>query len=306
MCQEWGVLYVGTLRTLRVPEQVLGRHGHSWHIESTWFTLRNIPWKFRLNILLFDYDTGSWIWPLKSVFCVGSGISVHCGSSFGETPRFWWFYHILCVVWRPIRKHLTNFFSIPGLCPVGSVISVHCGPSFRETPRFWRISIEQWVVWSVCTVDLVSERPQIFMNLLCGVLSVQCGVLSEKHLSKKIVVPIHWPLGVWSVYTVDPFWERPPDFNKYIMCSVSNTEAYQQNLSPNLFSPWENTSPKKNQPLRKTCLSNFFSPWEKYLWKFYQWRVWSVYTVDLVSERPPDFGEYQWNSGKCDQWALWI
>ena len=104
VCQEWGVLYVGTLKTWRVPDQVLGRHGHSWHIESTWFTLRNIPWKFRLNILLFDWDKGSWIWPLKSVHCVGSGISVHCGSNFRETLRFWWFYHILCVVWRPIRK----------------------------------------------------------------------------------------------------------------------------------------------------------------------------------------------------------
>ena len=60
------------------------------------------------------------------------------------------------------------------------MISVHCGPSFRETPRFWRISIEQWVVWSVCTVDLVSERLPDFYEFVMWCDCCLCNVESSQ------------------------------------------------------------------------------------------------------------------------------
>ena len=45
-----GVLYGGTWRILRVPDRRHGWQGHSWRNEWCSFTLRNIPWKFRVDI----------------------------------------------------------------------------------------------------------------------------------------------------------------------------------------------------------------------------------------------------------------
>ena len=47
-----GVLYGGTWRTLRVPEQRLGGKGHPWCHEGCCFTLRKIPWKFHVDIFI--------------------------------------------------------------------------------------------------------------------------------------------------------------------------------------------------------------------------------------------------------------
>ena len=41
---------LSTCRTLRVPDQRHGWQGHSWRHEWCSFTLRNIPWKFRVDI----------------------------------------------------------------------------------------------------------------------------------------------------------------------------------------------------------------------------------------------------------------
>ena len=40
----------GTWRTLSDPDQRYGWQGHSWRLEWCSFTLRNIPWKFCVNI----------------------------------------------------------------------------------------------------------------------------------------------------------------------------------------------------------------------------------------------------------------
>ena len=49
---EWGVKKGGTWRTLRVPDQRHGWQGHSWRHEWCSFTLRNLPWKFQINIFI--------------------------------------------------------------------------------------------------------------------------------------------------------------------------------------------------------------------------------------------------------------
>ena len=50
MCQEGGVKKGGTWLTLRVPDQRHGWLGHSWCHEWCSFILRNIPWKFHVDI----------------------------------------------------------------------------------------------------------------------------------------------------------------------------------------------------------------------------------------------------------------
>ena len=47
-----GVLHGGTWRTLRVPEQYLGGQGHPWCHGWSYFTPRNIPWKFCVDIFI--------------------------------------------------------------------------------------------------------------------------------------------------------------------------------------------------------------------------------------------------------------
>ena len=48
----WGVKKGGTWRTVRVPDQRHGGQGHSWHHEWCFFTLRKIPWKSCVDILI--------------------------------------------------------------------------------------------------------------------------------------------------------------------------------------------------------------------------------------------------------------
>ena len=52
VCQEWGVLYRGIWRTLRVPDCILGGQGHIWSHWWPCFTLRKMPWKFHVEIFI--------------------------------------------------------------------------------------------------------------------------------------------------------------------------------------------------------------------------------------------------------------
>ena len=52
VCQEGGVKKGGTLLTLKVPDRRHGWMGHSWCHEWCSFTLRNISWKFQVNIFI--------------------------------------------------------------------------------------------------------------------------------------------------------------------------------------------------------------------------------------------------------------
>ena len=52
VCQEGGVKKGYTLRTWRVPDRRHGWQDHSWSHEWCPFSLRNIPWKFQVNIFI--------------------------------------------------------------------------------------------------------------------------------------------------------------------------------------------------------------------------------------------------------------
>ena len=52
VCQEGGVKKGSTWRTLRVPDQRHGGHGHSWYHEWCFLTQRKIPWKFHVDIFI--------------------------------------------------------------------------------------------------------------------------------------------------------------------------------------------------------------------------------------------------------------
>ena len=52
VCQEGGVLYVGTWRLLRVPNRRLWGQEHPWCHGCTWQTPRIISWKFHVDIFI--------------------------------------------------------------------------------------------------------------------------------------------------------------------------------------------------------------------------------------------------------------
>ena len=52
--QEWGALHGGIWRTLRVPDQRLGQHGHLWCHGWSYFTPRKISWKFPVDIIIWS------------------------------------------------------------------------------------------------------------------------------------------------------------------------------------------------------------------------------------------------------------
>ena len=52
VCQEGGVKKGATWRTLRVPDRRHGGQGHPWYLGWCFFTLRKIPWKFRVSIFI--------------------------------------------------------------------------------------------------------------------------------------------------------------------------------------------------------------------------------------------------------------
>ena len=48
--RKWGSRRGGTWRKMRVPDWRYAWQGHSWHYEWYFFTLRKIPWTFRVDI----------------------------------------------------------------------------------------------------------------------------------------------------------------------------------------------------------------------------------------------------------------
>ena len=52
VCQEGEVKKGGTWRTLRFPDRRHGGQGHPWQHGWCFFTLRKIPWKFRVDIFI--------------------------------------------------------------------------------------------------------------------------------------------------------------------------------------------------------------------------------------------------------------
>ena len=52
VCQEGGVKKRGTWRTVRVPDRSHGWQDSSWFYEWCSVTLRNISWKFQINIFI--------------------------------------------------------------------------------------------------------------------------------------------------------------------------------------------------------------------------------------------------------------